>query len=80
MDKDRTDKVPELTYEAAVSRLEEIVTLLERGEAPLDESMDLFREGVRLSSFCSGKLKEMKEEMVKLVDAGGSVAPIDQES
>ena len=32
----------ELSYESAVERLEEIVNLLEKGDAPLEESLDLF--------------------------------------
>ncbi len=66
-----------MTYEEAIRRLEEIVTLLERGEPPLDQAMALFREGVALSSFCGEELRAMKEEMVKLVGADGKVEPID---
>ncbi|HZK29426.1 MAG TPA: exodeoxyribonuclease VII small subunit [Clostridia bacterium] len=68
----------DLKYEDAVKRLEEIVTILERGEATLDVSMELFREGVSLSSFCAQRLQTMKEEMVRLVDATGNVTPIDE--
>ena len=39
-----------LSYEQSVSRLEEIVKLLENGELPLEESMKLFEEGTRLSA------------------------------
>ncbi|NLB04974.1 MAG: exodeoxyribonuclease VII small subunit [Fastidiosipila sp.] len=67
-----------MTYERAIHRLEEIVTLLERGESSLDDAMALFREGIALSSFCTGKLRDMKEEMVKLVDAEGGIAPISE--
>ena len=35
------------TFEESMQRLEEIVSLLEKGEAPLNESMDLFEEGMR---------------------------------
>ena len=35
----------ERTFESQMARLEEIVRLLERGEAPLNESMKLFEEG-----------------------------------
>lgn len=36
----------ELSFEAAMSRLEEIVRSLESGTAPLDESLTMFEEGV----------------------------------
>ena len=37
-----------LTFEQAMGRLEEIVKRLERGDAPLEESLSLFEEGTRL--------------------------------
>ena len=45
----------EKTFESQMARLEEIVRLLERGEAPLAESMKLFEEGTKLSA-ALGKL------------------------
>ncbi|HZK42229.1 MAG TPA: exodeoxyribonuclease VII small subunit [Clostridia bacterium] len=77
-DKDKKDKLDkqDMTYEEAIKRLEEIVSLLERSEQALDQSMDLFREGVALASFCRTKLDTMKEEIVKLVDAEGTEEPL----
>lgn len=46
-----------LSFEAALARLEEIVRLLERGEAPLDQSIDLYQEGDRLKRLCEERLK-----------------------
>ena len=45
------------TFEAALARLEEIVRLLERGEAPLDQSIDLYQEGDSLKRLCEERLK-----------------------
>ena len=45
-----------LTFEQAMGRLEEIVSLLERGEAPLEEALSLFEEGTALLKKCSGQL------------------------
>lgn len=56
----------ELTYEYAIARLEEICTLLEKNEASLDESIKLFEEGTKLTSFCSNKLKEAEQKITKL--------------
>ncbi|HHU08035.1 MAG TPA: exodeoxyribonuclease VII small subunit [Clostridiaceae bacterium] len=62
----------ELSYEDAVKRLEEIVNLLEKGEASLEESLDLFKEGMALSKICELKLAAMEEEISKLqVNAAG---------
>jgi exodeoxyribonuclease VII small subunit len=73
-------KLPEdLTYEDAIKRLEEIVTTLERGEGSLDRSMELFREGIALSTFCADKLNAMREEMLILVDQSGRTEPFNDE-
>lgn len=56
----------ELTFEDAMKRLQEIVSYLENGEAPLDKSLAAFEEGVHLVKFCSAKL-ENAEKTVKLL-------------
>ena len=52
-----------------MSRLEEIVTLLENGKAPLDESLSIFEEGVGLINLCNEKLTEA-EQRVRILVAG----------
>lgn len=42
------------TFEEALSRLEEIVTLMEKGELSLDDTVKLYKEGVELASFAGG--------------------------
>lgn len=56
----------EKTFESQMARLEEIVRLLERGEAPLAESMKLFEEGTKLSASL-GKLLDKAEQKVTVV-------------
>ena len=46
----------ELTFEAAQRELEEIVERLERGDAPLDETLRLWERGEELYRFCAAKL------------------------
>ena len=53
----------EIPYEEAVKRLEEIVTLLEKNEATLDESMKLFEEGTKLAAICNKKLNDAKQKI-----------------
>lgn len=55
-----------LTFEAAITRLEEIVALLEAGKCTLDESLKLFEEGARLTSFCSEALKQAEQKIITL--------------
>lgn len=56
----------EKTFESQLERLEEIVRLLEKGEAPLNESMKLFEEGTRLSA-ALGKLLDKAEQKVTVM-------------
>ena len=46
-------------FEKAFQQLEKIVQRLESEELPLDESLQLFEEGIRLSRFCNQKLEEV---------------------
>ncbi|MGI6266170.1 MAG: exodeoxyribonuclease VII small subunit [Candidatus Metalachnospira sp.] len=54
------------TFEEALSRLEEIVTLMEKGELSLDDTVKLYKEGVELASFCGGKLTDAKQQVTIL--------------
>jgi exodeoxyribonuclease VII small subunit len=55
-----------MTFEGALVRLEEITRLLEAGSAPLDESLSLFEEGVRLVRFCNEKLEDAKLKVLRI--------------
>ena len=56
----------EMTFEAAMERLEEITRLLESGAEGLDESLKLYEEGVSLIRLCTQKL-ENAEQIVKVL-------------
>lgn len=55
-----------ITFEQALARLEEIVRLLESGSAPLDESLGLFEEGVKLVKMCNSQLDNV-EQRIKIL-------------
>ncbi len=57
------------TFEEALERLEEIVTQLESGDCPLEESMKLYEEGVALSGLCNKKLEKARQKIVTLQQA-----------
>ncbi len=57
------------TYEKAMERLSEIVAKLESGEAALEESMELFEEGARLSALCYKKLEAAEQ---RIIEFGGA--------
>jgi exodeoxyribonuclease VII small subunit len=50
----------ELSFEQAMSRLEQIVKLLEKGDAPLEDSLSLFEEGQPLQKGATSILKRPK--------------------
>lgn len=56
----------EMQFEQAMTRLEQIVTALERGDAPLEESLKLFQEGTALIQHCGKQLDEARQQ-VKLL-------------
>ena len=61
------------SFEVAIKRLTEIVQVLERGEIPLEESLRLFEEGVKLSRVSQQKLDsaEKRVEQLLAVDEQG---------
>ena len=73
--------IAELSFEAALKRLEEIVRKLESGEASLDESIDLYGEGDRLKQQCEARLQaaQARIEKIQLGRDGNpvGVAPFD---
>jgi len=54
------------SFEAAAARIDEIVRLLEKGDAPLDKSLELFEEGARLIKICGKMLDKAEQTVVRL--------------
>ena len=67
----------ELTFEQKLERLDQIVKLLEKGDAPLAESLGLFEEGTGLIRDCSKQLDEAEQKVVKL-RKGPDGAPVEE--
>ena len=59
-----------ITFEQAMSRLEEIIAALENNQISLEKSVDLFQEGIKLSKICSDKLAGMEDKVAKLLVDG----------
>ena len=55
-----------LSFEQASARIDEIVRLLEKGDAPLDKSLALFEEGAGLIRVCSRMLDDAEQTVVRL--------------
>lgn len=68
----------EMTFEQKMTRLEEIVAKLEKGDAQLGDSLALFEEGTRLISACRAELDKAEQQVVKLMK-GADGAPVETE-
>ncbi len=57
----------EATFEDAIKRLNEIVQKLEKGDLPLEDSLRLFEEGVRLSRLSQERLDAAQKKVEQLL-------------
>ena len=61
-----------MSFEAALAELEQIVRSLEQGQAPLDESIELYQRGDRLKRHCEARLKAAQARIDQIsIDAEG---------
>ncbi|RMG63854.1 MAG: exodeoxyribonuclease VII small subunit [Calditrichaeota bacterium] len=74
-------KEKKLTFESALARLEEIARLLESGDSSLEESLQMYEEGMQLIAFCNKKLTEAEakvQKLVKTADGGFATEELDK--
>ena len=65
-----------MDFEKKLSRLEQIVQKMERGDLALEESLKIFEEGVRLSRDCHAQLTKAEAQVKQLVgfdDQGNAI-------
>ncbi len=72
------------TFEDSFKKLEKIITKMESGDLPLEETLKLYEEGMRLYTHCSQKLTEVqkKVELLSQTSEGklaGKPFPMDEE-
>ena len=73
--------VSALSFEDALSELESIVKDLERGDAPLEKSIEIYERGAALKAHCDAKLKaaQLKVDKIMLAPNGEpDIAPFDE--
>ena len=56
--KQKDDDLTALSYEDGYTRLQEILSRLENGDTPLEESLKLYAQGTQLVAHCAAKLEE----------------------
>jgi exodeoxyribonuclease VII small subunit len=65
-----TSDIASLSFEEALKALEDIVRRLESGEAPLDESIDLYARGDALRAHCQKRLDAAQARIEAIVSDG----------
>ncbi|MDQ0299576.1 exodeoxyribonuclease VII small subunit [Salibacterium salarium] len=65
-----------VSFEAAMEKLENIVEKLEEGEVPLEKAITMYQEGMNLSNTCHEKLRRVEEQMDRVVEEDGEIKPL----
>ena len=58
--------VTELSFEAAMAELEQVVSKLEQGNVALEDSIRLYERGAKLKARCEEKLKDAEEKVSQI--------------
>ena len=60
------DIAENITFEKAIEELEDIIKSLEKGDVPLDDTIELYERGAKLKDFCENKLKDAEIKIKKI--------------
>ena len=75
--------ISKMSFEQAMSELETVVSQLESGDVPLEDSIKLYEKGAALKEHCQKKLAEAEEKVAKItLDGDGKpqgTEPVDIE-
>jgi exodeoxyribonuclease VII small subunit len=77
--RDETDSAPSGSFEDSIRRLSEIVEALEDGDLPLEQSLKLFEEGVKLSRASQATLDGAEKRVEELLSVGNDGEPVVRE-
>ena len=66
-EKSTAKNIEEMRFEEAMAELEQVVAKLESGQAPLDQSIDLYERGAKLKERCEGRLKDAELRVNKII-------------
>lgn len=69
-----------MKLEACFERLEQILSLMEQGDIPLDEAVALYEEGRTLIGKCNGTLESMKNRVMILQKENGKLIEVPMKS
>jgi exodeoxyribonuclease VII small subunit len=63
-----------INFEQAIEQLEKIVAQLESGDVPLEQAIELYQEGMRLSHLCGQKLEQVEKKIEMLVEGEAGIS------
>jgi exodeoxyribonuclease VII small subunit len=70
------ERTASLSFETSLEELERIVKELEKGELPLERSLELFESGMRLSGDCKRLLEEAESRVEVLTKRGSDMVAL----
>lgn len=71
---DTPKSLDDLTFEEAYAQLESVITALEGGDVPLDEAVQLYEQGRKLSARCQSLLDDAELRISRLADDGSTTS------
>jgi exodeoxyribonuclease VII small subunit len=70
------ERTASLNFETSLEELERIVKELEKGDLPLERSLELFESGMRLSTECKRLLEEAESRVEVLTKRGSEIVAL----
>lgn len=67
------------SFEHSMRELEEIVQKLEQGDVPLEEAIDMFQTGMKLSKDCHDRLHKVEKQMTEVLSEDGTLSELPEE-
>ena len=74
---DEGDLDPDLSFEEALSRLEEIIHRMESGDSPLESLVKNYQSGVNLLKLCRSKIELAEVRVKKVSEQDGNLSATD---
>lgn len=72
-------KKSDFNFEKALEELEQLVTAMEEGELTLEQSLQAFEKGIRLTRECQTALQQAEQKVQVLLDEEGETEDLDTE-
>ena len=76
----KSDTKKQFNFDQSLRQLEKIVERMEEDDLPLEESIKLFEEGMKLSKTCQAALKKAEGRIQKLSEQGDALVDFEEES